>query len=233
MSIQGTTWGRVDHRWQGLRNALAGIFCASLGSLDEQRTTSPVLTFRPEGLLPNWTLPHQLRHATLPAEHVCTENLTPFLKLLPCKSLSGIASLLNPHRLFDADWHGMGVHVLLDPSQSVKVRLTFQSVSDPMRYSVGSRRGRKFPVHFFSYDLTSGKLDWSFSSIFDRRVERSCPIAQSSYIRVELPDNDSYTLSPEPIKTESDFAIFNFFNSKLQPLSPLQLPNTPRRVRAT
>lgn len=130
----------VDQRWQGLRNALAGSFCASLGSLDDLRTTSPVLTFEPEGLLPNWTLPHQLRHASLASENVCTENLTPFLKLLPCKSLSGIASLLNPHRLFDADWHGMGVHVFLDP-QGVKVRLTFQSVSDPVRLATGGKRG--------------------------------------------------------------------------------------------
>ena len=108
--------------------------------MDDLRTTSPVLTFEPEGLLPNWTLPHQLRHASLASENVCTENLTPFLKLLPCKSLSGIASLLNPHRLFDADWHGMGVNVLLDP-QGVKVRLTFQSVSDPVRLSTHGRRG--------------------------------------------------------------------------------------------
>ena len=119
---------------------MAGLFCASLGSLDNLRTTSPVLTFEPEGLLPNWTLPHQLRHASLASENVCTENLTPFLKLLPCKSLSGIASLLNPHRLFDADWHGMSVNVLLD-SQGVKIRLTFQSVSDPMRLSTGGKRG--------------------------------------------------------------------------------------------
>lgn len=132
---------RIDERWQGLRNALAGLFCASLGSMDEQRTTSPTLSFAPEGLLPDWTQPHHLRHATLPSEHVCTENLTPFLKLLPCKSLSGIASLLNPHKLFDADWHGMGLHVIWHPDSGVEARLTFQAVSDPLRYSSGQTRG--------------------------------------------------------------------------------------------
>jgi GPI-anchor transamidase subunit T len=130
----------VDQRWKGLRNALAGLFCASLGSLDEQRTTSPMLAFTPEGSLPNWTLPHQLRHGSLPSERVCTENLTPFLKLLPCKSLSGIASLLNPHRLFDADWHGMGIHVLWSPEEGTEVRLTFQAVTDPLRHSIASKR---------------------------------------------------------------------------------------------
>lgn len=132
---------RVDSRWRGLRNALAGLFCASLGSLDEQRTTSPVLTFQPEGSLPNRTASYQLRHATLPSEHVCTENLTPFLKLLPCKSLSGIASLLNPHMLLDADWHGLGVHVRYVEGAGVEVRLASQAVLDPVRISREKRRG--------------------------------------------------------------------------------------------
>ena len=137
---------RVDQRWQGLRHSLAGLFCASLGHLDEQRTTSPTLTFQPEGSLPNFTHPHQLRHATLPSEHVCTENLTPFLKLLPCKSLSGIAHLLNPHKLFDADWHGLGVHVRYRERLGVEVRLAFQAVFDPVRYSHNKRRGKHPPV---------------------------------------------------------------------------------------
>lgn len=131
----------MDERWKGLRNALAGVFCASLGSLDAQRTTAPARSFPPEGDLPDWGVQHQIRHASLPSEHVCTENLTPFLKLLPCKSLSGIASLLNPHRLFDADWHGMGVHVLWSEREGVEVRLTFQSVSDPLRSSHSKKQG--------------------------------------------------------------------------------------------
>lgn len=133
----------MDDRWQGLRNAFAGLFCASLGSLDEQRTTSPALTFRPEGSLPEWPSNHELRHATLPSENVCTENLTPFLKLLPCKGLSGIASLLNPHRLFDSDWHGLGVHVRYLEGSGVEVRLSFQAVSDPVRYSHLGKRGTR------------------------------------------------------------------------------------------
>ncbi|GBE90200.1 GPI transamidase component PIG-T homolog [Sparassis crispa] len=180
----------VDDRWQGLRNALAGLFCASLGSLDEQRTTSPTLSFQPEGSLPDWKAPHQLRHATLPSEHVCTENLTPFLKLLPCKSLSGIARLLNPHRLFDADWHGLGVNVRYHQNAGVEVRLTFQAVFDPVRLSPNKRR------------------DWSLDSIFDRTIDRACPVAHSSEVRVELPGEKLYTLSPDPSVIIEDLAIF-------------------------
>ncbi|KAK0492227.1 Gpi16 subunit GPI transamidase component [Armillaria luteobubalina] len=184
----------IDYRWQGLRNALAGLFCASIGSLDEQRTTSPVLPFAPEGSLPDWGVDHQLRHASLASEHVCTENLTPFLKLLPCKSLSGIASLLNPHRLFDANWHGMGVHVLWNPDAGVEVRLTFQSVSDPIRISGGK------------------KQDWSFSTLFDRTIERTCPVAQSSIVDVVLPRGALYSITPEPPRIDKTLAFYDLTN---------------------
>ncbi|KAF8959181.1 Gpi16 subunit GPI transamidase component [Flammula alnicola] len=181
----------IDERWKGLRNALAGLFCASLGSLDELRTTSPSQSFVPEGMLPNWDVPHRIRHASLPSEHVCTENLTPFLKLLPCKSLSGIASLLNPHRLFDADWHGMGVHVLWREGKGVELRLTFQTVSDPLRATSGQ------------------KQDWSIQSLFDRTIDRTCPVAQTSQVVVSLPKNGLCGITPDPSSIDGSLAIYN------------------------
>jgi phosphatidylinositol glycan class T len=53
----------------------------------------------------------QLLHGVLPHEVVCTENLTPFLKLLPCKGKAGIASLLDGHKLFDASFQVMAIDV--------------------------------------------------------------------------------------------------------------------------
>ena len=41
----------IDTRWAGLRGAIAGVFCASLGGLDDQRTTVPQVAFRPSGPL--------------------------------------------------------------------------------------------------------------------------------------------------------------------------------------
>ncbi|KAF9045933.1 Gpi16 subunit GPI transamidase component [Hymenopellis radicata] len=184
----------IDYRWQGLRNALAGLFCASIGSLDEQRTTSPVLPFAPEGSLPDWGVNHELRHASLASEHVCTENLTPFLKLLPCKSLSGAASLLNPHRLFDANWHGMSLHVLWNPQRGIEVRMTFQSVSDPLRIS------------------NTRKQDWSFRSLFDRAIESSCPVVRSSIVNVTLPSSGMYTIKPEPPVIQGSLAFYDLKN---------------------
>ncbi|KAJ6579120.1 Gpi16 subunit GPI transamidase component [Mycena vulgaris] len=169
----------VDGRWRGPRNALAGLFC---GRPPHDLT----------GGLPEWPgVRHAIRHASLPSENVCTENLTPFLKLLPCKSLSGIASLLNPHRLFDADWHGMGLDVLWLPDEGVQVRLTFQSVTDPLR------------------PPSDRQADWSFASIFDRTIERRCPSATSNRVVVALPINDAYSIHPEPASIAEGHAIFN------------------------
>ena len=180
--------------------------------MDELRTTSPAQSFLPEGSLPQWDAPHQIRHASLPSESVCTENLTPFLKLLPCKSLSGIASLLNPHRLFDADWHGMSVHVLWREKQGVEVRLTFQSIFDPLRTALGNKQGDfKFPI---SSAFLHKIVDWSFQSLFDRNIDRACPVAETSEVIVSLPVNTVYTIKPEPSIIERNSAKFDVKASK-------------------
>ncbi len=103
---------RADQKWLTLTNALSGLFCASLNFIDGTRTTRPVMSFQPEGdhVNANATSMHLL-HGVLPREVVCTENLTPFLKLLPCKGKAGIASLLDGHKLFDASWQSMAIDV--------------------------------------------------------------------------------------------------------------------------
>ena len=70
------------------------------------------MTFEPAGNHSKSILSNlHLLHGTLPREVVCTENLTPFLKLLPCKGKAGISSLLDGHKLFDASWQTMSIDV--------------------------------------------------------------------------------------------------------------------------
>ncbi|KAI6019826.1 GPI transamidase component PIG-T [Pisolithus orientalis] len=170
----------IDERWTGLRNALAGLFCASLGSLDMRRTSSPSTVF-PISFSPS--TPHALRYANLPSENVCTENLTPFVKLLPCKSHAGLATLLNPQRIFDADWHGLSIH-LRSTEKGTELKLGVQAVFDPVRLSGGRRR------------------DWSFRLLFDR-------MAGSSVVRVQVPDGESHALSPTFVADDSAAAVYN------------------------
>lgn len=103
---------RADEKWLVLTNALSGLFCASINFIDETRTTRPVMTFEPEGDHANATASNmRLLYGVLPHEVVCTENLTPFLKLLPCKGKAGISSLLGGHKLFDSSWQSMAIDV--------------------------------------------------------------------------------------------------------------------------
>lgn len=67
------------------------------------------MTFEPVGNHSTSQQPLHLLHGTLPGEVVCTENLTPFVKLLPCKGKAGVSSLFDGHRLFDASWQSMSI----------------------------------------------------------------------------------------------------------------------------
>ncbi|KAG8738458.1 Subunit of the glycosylphosphatidylinositol transamidase complex-like protein [Ceratobasidium sp. 414] len=176
---QNDTGEIIDKRWHTLTNALAGLFCASLGSMDARRTTVPKIAFRPGGDLPG-DYPHSLRYSSLPSESVCTENLTPFVKLLPCKAHTGIASLLNPHKLFDADWHGMSITVRWLENTGVEIRLGFGAVMDPVRLNGDSMR-----------------RDWSFRSLFDKPLYKSCLVASKSEVLVGMgPTSDASVLLP-------------------------------------
>jgi GPI-anchor transamidase subunit T len=173
--------------WQIRISSCRMIHAAPLGSLYDQYTTSP---FTPEGFLPVWSLSHQIRCAVSPSKHVCTKNLTPFLKLLPCNSLSGLDQLLNPHRLFDADWHGMGVHM----------RLSFLAVTDPLRSLGNNHWATKSEVRRIRPVLFLGQMlrlltDWALASIFDGKIEMTCPIAASSYAFVSSTDALRYKSS--------------------------------------
>lgn len=101
---------RAFAKWITLTQSLSGLFCASLNFVDSTRTTRPVVSFEPTGDHHETEGLHLL-HGTLPGEVVCTENLTPFLKLLPCKGKAGISTLFDGHKLFDAAWQSMSVDV--------------------------------------------------------------------------------------------------------------------------
>ncbi|OQO03831.1 hypothetical protein B0A48_10472 [Cryoendolithus antarcticus] len=100
-----------EERWSELVNSLSGLFCASLNFIDSTKTVRPVRLFEPEGDHGSEKGGLQLLHGMLPHEVVCTENLTPFLKLLPCKGKAGISTLLDGHKLFDATWQSMAIDV--------------------------------------------------------------------------------------------------------------------------
>ncbi|KAJ6528727.1 Gpi16 subunit, GPI transamidase component-domain-containing protein [Mycena vulgaris] len=206
---------QAENHWRGLRNSLAGLFCASLGASDDHRTNSPTFAFpqtsdRSRDSSADRGLRHAMRHLAWPSENVCTENWTRFLKLLPCKTSSGIASLLNPHTLFDADWHGMGLHVWKTEEEFV-LRLTVQALSDPLC-------------------LPLAELKWSF--LFGRVIASTYPLSASSNVELELPLKFDYSLSPEPSFIKDGRAIFEVLKRTPLDISLGAASNLPLSLRS-
>ena len=175
---------------------MSGLFCASLNFIDSTRTIRPVNTFEPEGVhrgLDNL----QLLYGTLPHEVVCTENLTPFLKLLPCKGKAGISNLLDGHKLFDASYQTMSIDVrpicppdggecMLEMHQVVVMVLDLERSKRPRDNPIP----RPKPIEDIECDKTTkpysqwedhcypladnSEPGWSLREIFGRPISRSC-----------------------------------------------------------
>ncbi|KAG7898824.1 hypothetical protein KL905_004952 [Ogataea polymorpha] len=113
--VEGQNEETVFKDWIKLANCLSGLFCASLNFIDTSSTTYPVTVFQPTApmLAQNVSFRNDLflLRSALPREPVCTENLTPFLKLLPTKGKAGISSLLTGHKVFNSQWSSMSIDV--------------------------------------------------------------------------------------------------------------------------
>jgi phosphatidylinositol glycan class T len=191
----------ADKRWTTLTNALSGLFCASLNFIDSTRTIRPVMSFQPDGHHSPETLERlHLLHGSLPREPVCTENLTPFLKLLPCKGRAGISTLLDGHKLFDAQWQSMSIDVkpvcgeegterrcMLQVEQSVDMVLdigrSLQRRDSPVPKPLPLEMLNCDPERFYGIgdacfpQNNVADLPWSLSEIFGRPITGYCPLA--------------------------------------------------------
>ncbi|RAL17349.1 GPI-anchor transamidase subunit GPI16 [Aspergillus homomorphus CBS 101889] len=186
-------------KWITLTQSLSGLFCASLNFIDSTRTTRPVASFEPAGTHASSGNLHLL-HGTLPGEVVCTENLTPFLKLLPCKGKAGVASLLDGHKLFDASWQSMSVDVRPICTQTGDCVVQIDQSVDIVLDIDRSKRPRENPIPrpvpneqlvcdtskpyhsddtCYPLERTSEK-GWGLSEIFGRSISGSCPLAEGS-----------------------------------------------------
>ncbi|XP_048033959.1 LOW QUALITY PROTEIN: GPI transamidase component PIG-T [Megalobrama amblycephala] len=175
----------VDGNWKELTNVLSGIFCASLNFIDLTNTVQPSASFKPLGL-GNATDHRFLRYATLPREIVCTENLTPWKKLLPCGSKAGLAVLMKSEKLFHSSFH----------SQAVHIRPVCQ---DDQCTNKAWELRQTLNVVFDLYTSGQGKKEWSLFKMFSRTLTEACPLAASSKVYVDITDNpegELFELSP-------------------------------------
>jgi phosphatidylinositol glycan class T len=217
--IEAATDTEAADRWSTLTQSLSGLFCASINFIDSTRTTKPTLSFSPTG---DHDIGQQLYflHGVLPGEVVCTENLTPFLKLLPCKGKTGISSLLDGHKVFDASWQSMSIDVrpvcAADSKSHIEISQTIDMVLDIPR----SKRPRDNPIPrpvsneelvcdqskpYHSQD-TCYPLDmvnspsWSLHDVFGRPLSGSCPLTDdegpdAQSICIEIPHSQQVLIS--------------------------------------
>ncbi|KAJ9224513.1 hypothetical protein DTO021C3_823 [Paecilomyces variotii] len=198
--IDAPTEEKAFAKWITLTQSLSGLFCASLNFIDSTRTTRPVVSFEQAGDHKSSSQLHLL-HGVLPGEVVCTENLTPFLKLLPCKGKAGVSSLLDGHKLFDASWQSMSIDVRpVCPKDQSECLIEIEQTVDMVLDIDRSKRPRDNPIprpvpveqlacdpskqynsQDTCYPLEKGtEKGWSLTEIFGRNVKGACPLTDDS-----------------------------------------------------
>lgn len=199
--VEADSVAEAQAHWSKLVNSLSGLFCASLNFIDSAQTTFPRKSFQLAGENPAGKKLHLLRGA-LPREPVCTENLTPFIKLLPCKGKAGISSLLDGHKIFDAQWQGMAIDVVrVCDSAAQTCQWKLAQVIDAVIDIPRSLRRRDSPVPkpvpydqlrcdpSKPYDSVNDcfplsedpQQHYKLSDIFGRKISGKCPVARNSH----------------------------------------------------
>eukprot|EP00457_Paulinella_chromatophora_P005423 gb/GEZN01005440.1/.p1 GENE.gb/GEZN01005440.1/~~gb/GEZN01005440.1/.p1 ORF type:complete len:592 (-),score=69.06 gb/GEZN01005440.1/:29-1804(-) len=204
--------------WDGLLSSLAGIFCSSLNQVDRTQSSTPLQAFPRTSTPPSVSPNVFLRYAALPREVVCTENLTPWAKLLPCRKESGLATLLNSLRLYDMHYHSLAAQVTseLDGWQLV---LTLDVVTNHHLREGGRTEEYAGSIHNHS---------WSLSSIFDVAGASSlagCPVSFRSAVLLQPPRGAELILPGQPITKGP-----KMWTSSDQPISSLVLSASPDLV---
>ncbi|KAL8191880.1 hypothetical protein R6Q57_028611 [Mikania cordata] len=173
---------QVDASWKNLTHTLSGLFCASINFLESSTTYSaPDWSFR--------SLSGNLRYGLLPREAVCTENLTPWLKLLPCRDKSGLSLLMNRPSVYNGFYHSQRLHLTSDEFDPVALygivleqTLTIVLQPDALDTRASFSSSRKL------------QPSWSMSSLFGKTVDGKCALAKSSNVYVQLEGSLVYNM---------------------------------------
>ncbi|KAI5422888.1 uncharacterized protein LOC127076516 isoform X1 [Lathyrus oleraceus] len=167
---------QVDAFWKNLTHSLSGLFCASINFLESSSSYSA----------PKWASQSalgSLRYGTLPREAVCTENLTPWLKLLPCRDKAGLSALMDRPSIYRSFYHSQRLHLKASMAPAdgldsgIILEQTLTVVQQPNIQKTDLSFSNEFKI----------QPSWSLSSIFGRKVNGRCVLAKSSnvYLQVE------------------------------------------------
>ncbi|BEI85142.1 hypothetical protein CcaverHIS002_0505430 [Cutaneotrichosporon cavernicola] len=184
-SVRGWLRGapaETDAAWDAVTHAFGGMFCA--GVVGAEDSGKAIRTFGE--LYPPAHDGENASHylVSTPHLHLCTENLTPFLSLLPSKGLSGLSALLaKPGVVLSWGFKTEGIDVVMPTADAPgSWRGWWEGVVDlvPMRNDA-----RDFTIH----------------KLFQQLVPRPFPAASSSVIRVVRPRGEHFSSDPAPARS--------------------------------
>lgn len=196
----------VDKQWKKLSATLSGLFCASLNFIENFNTVTPKMALWPTGAViqSNKNITSQLRYASLPREIVCTENLTPWKKLLPCESSRGFSALLNSRMIHNTNYHSIGVH--------------FRKICDNNDCTETNFEIKQTVSLVYDFNIINSN-DWSFRKLYGQGLPGACPLAASSKVYIDITTNDTqpFKLIPPPDLeilsqrggSDTKFAVYN------------------------
>lgn len=187
----------AQQRWRGITSDLGGIFSASLNQMGETVVIGLLQGSTPHelGAFPMTSRDPKLvfLHGSLAREELCTENLTPWLKMLPCRSIAGVGSLIDPINALSGEYLSVSLLAEQSSPNTWRLRQHLTTVQSPNKHN---------------------KARWSLSSIFLSNDNPStsvvaCPLATESAIRtkgMELSEMVTTNLHAKPISlTQSWF----------------------------
>uniref|UniRef100_A0A1I8FXD6 GPI transamidase component PIG-T n=1 Tax=Macrostomum lignano TaxID=282301 RepID=A0A1I8FXD6_9PLAT len=161
LGSHGSESDKVESNWREFVSAVSGMFCASVNAMATGAVaTSPAWSYRPEGLSQRGREPRTLRLAQIVNQGVCTENLTPWSRLLPCKKQAGIG-----HR-------AVSLPCSLATSQTGSRLLVLKRTApDPDQSAVQ-------PEPLQSYNLANGLklLDYNLTKMLDDEAKDSVDV---------------------------------------------------------
>lgn len=190
-SAESAINGTLSERWSTLRNAVSGLICASFSTMSDELSSSPSPIVQ-SGISAKDTHSAQREciHGALPKEATCTENLTPWVRLLPCRDRAGVGALLNPLHLFDVSYHAMAFRILNDPVEgTVTLRQTL---------SIVKKRGSNQAKLSDAFPLLPRQTRPN-----PRDGVRACPLARESVVTVAGSE-------PRNLVEENDYVNFVF-----------------------
>ncbi|CAH8831999.1 unnamed protein product [Trichobilharzia szidati] len=219
----GNQTSSVDQSWFELTHALSGLFCASLNQLStNEHFASPLYSYKPLGVSESGKVDGEVRYSQLPGETLCSENLTPWTKYLPCKSFSGLGSLLRPTSLFKSNYNSMTVGVR---------RICLDLKCDTVGLELVATLTAVFDRSLIFAKRTT---PWSIKSILGSEFRGSCSASDSSrvFILKSYEDVDVNLNSAMNLHYPSNYVLAAYSTKDLSP-SFISSPFTVNEQKST